>query len=263
MKSNFVFFGKTVPAYAFFGIVGILLGLLYLLWQSHKRKQSFDDCVYIYIWSLLSAMLGAKLFYLLLELPHIIAYLNAGMKPLPLLLTYLSGGFVFYGGLFGAFLGFFLSVRYFKLDFSKQLSSMLPVLPLIHAFGRIGCYFTGCCHGVQTNGCFYVIYTESSCAPNGVPLLPIQLIEAVINFLLFLLLHFLAQRKSPHVFLLDFYLLIYSTARFVLEFFRGDVVRGSLLWFSTSQWISLFLFAAAILHLLGRRLHKTEDTFIN
>ena len=43
-----------------------------------------------------------------------------------------------------------------------------------------------------------------------------------------------------------YYMLMYPAARFVLEFFRGDAIRGFLFGLSTSQWISIGLFAVAV-----------------
>lgn len=253
MKSEFVILGKTIPSYAFFGIVGIILGLIYLFWQSRSKKQSFDDVVYFYIWSLLFAMLGAKLLYLLIELPSIVKQLSSGSDPLTLLWTYVTGGFVFYGGLLGAILGVRLSCSYFKKQPGVFFPLMLPVLPLVHGFGRIGCYFTGCCHGIQTTGHFSVIYTDSIAAPNNIPLLPVQLMEAIADFILFLILHVLSKRTVLNPYLLDIYLLSYCTVRFVLEFFRGDSVRGSFLLLSTSQWISILLIIVAMIHIIRKK----------
>ena len=45
-----------------------------------------------------------------------------------------------------------------------------------------------------------------------------------------------------------FYAVSYSLVRFVLEFYRGDTVRGILLGLSTSQWISIILFAISLIY---------------
>ena len=54
-----------------------------------------------------------------------------------------------------------------------------------------------------------------------------QLVEAAWNLVLFLLLAWLQRRGKPH--LLPLYLVLYTPARFLLEFFRGDAYRGILL----------------------------------
>ena len=79
----------------------------------------------------------------------------------------------------------------------------------------------------------------------------VQLVEAAWNLVLFLLLARLQRRGRDR--LLPLYLALYAPARFLLEFLRGDAYRGIFLGLSTSQWISLFLFPAALYALLRPR----------
>ena len=83
------------------------------------------------------------------------------------------------------------------------------------------------------------------------PLLPVQLFEAILNFALFFFLRELYKRGKMKGKLIWLYLLIYPTYRFILEFFRYDSYRGFVLGLSTSQLISvlLFVFAAILLTL--------------
>ena len=79
------------------------------------------------------------------------------------------------------------------------------------------------------------------------PLLPVQLYEAAGCVLLFLLLDHLTDRGWPGGRLLALYLALYAVFRFLLEFLRGDAVRGSLGPLSTSQVISLAVLAGVLL----------------
>lgn len=55
------------------------------------------------------------------------------------------------GGLFGALLMVYLICRIRKQNFA-DLSDILTVgIPLFHCFGRVGCFFAGCCYGVESN----------------------------------------------------------------------------------------------------------------
>ncbi len=121
---------------------------------------------------------------------------------------------------------------------------------LFHIFGRIGCFLGGCCYGLPS--AWGVVYRYSPVAEaNGLVRFPVQLVEAAWNLVLFLLLAWLQRRGSPIC-----CPCIWSSippARFLLEFFRGDAYRGILLGLSTSQWISLFLFPAALYALLRGR----------
>jgi len=76
---------------------------------------------------------------------------------------------------------------------------------------------------------------------NGITRFPVQLLEAVFNFLLFLLLNYLfkiVQFKNKIIYI---YLLIYATGRFFIEFLREDAYRGIWLYLSTSQIISILI----------------------
>ena len=61
---------------------------------------------------------------------------------------YLSGGFVFYGGLFGALAAVWLFCRRRKVPFSQLGADLVPAVPLFHTFGRVGCFLAGCCYGI-------------------------------------------------------------------------------------------------------------------
>jgi len=217
--------------------------------MSHKTEAKFDDLIYCFVWSVIGAMAGAKLLYLMIEMPHIIEnWPSDAASQKMYLLAYAQGGFVFYGGLIGAFAGALLSIQYFKLDRTLHLSILVPALPLVHAFGRIGCLLVGCCHGRETSGLFHVVYRNSLYAPNGVPLLPIQGVEALGDLVIFAVLLTMILRHITRLeeqWIWVKYIASYGVLRFVLEFFRGDEVRGFVGYLSTSQVISIALIGGA------------------
>lgn len=77
--------------------------------------------------------------------------------------------------------------------------------------------------------------------PIDVHLVPTQLIEAAINFAIFAGLLWLRKRRAFDGQIIFTYLIVYSVARFTIEFWRDDP-RGELLGLSTSQFISVLLF---------------------
>jgi phosphatidylglycerol:prolipoprotein diacylglycerol transferase len=55
------------------------------------------------------------------------------------------------------------------------------------------------------------------------------------------------KKKKDNIFVITRYLIYYSALRFVVEYFRGDKIRGlHALDFSTSQIIALAMFSGAI-----------------
>lgn len=239
--------GREIPLYGLLGVAGLLLGLAFGLWRCPRFGLTRDDGAYIYVFAALGGLLGAKLLYLLTVLPQFIADLSAGNT---LAAKYLTGGLVYYGGVLGAVAGLALSVRWFKKDMPSAFAALTPGLPLMHVVGRVGCHLTGCCYGTITSSPLSVVYSHSAFAPNGVPLLPVQLIEAGAELLIFVFLLLFTRRKNRWAATVPAYLLIYAPVRFVLEFFRGDGVRGFLGPLSTSQVISLLCMAGSIIWLI-------------
>ena len=243
MHPFFDFLGRRIPAYGASGAVGFLLSFLYVCLRSKKLKIS-SAAPYIYVTGAICAMVGAKILYLLTAIPAIVSSVKAGQSVPDLIRALLSGGLVFYGGLIGAVTGAYFACRPYKCRLSEFFRVFMPAICIFHGFGRIGCFLAGCCYGKATSGPFGIIFQNSEFAPKGTPLIPVQLIEAAGIFLLFLILHICSGqcRSDFNMFLI--YISVYAPLRFILEFARGDTERGFIGPLSTSQWISLLLFAA-------------------
>jgi len=131
-----------------------------------------------------------------------------------------------------------------------------PALVLAQAVGRLGCLSAGCCYGRACALPFAVTFHHpGGMAPLERPLHPTQAYHAAANGLLFVVLWQSARRRPVPGLVAGLYLLLYPVGRFIIEFFRGDP-RGSWLGLSTSQWVSLAVFAAGVawvLHVLRRR----------
>ena len=134
---------------------------------------------------------------------------------------FIPEGFVFYGGLFG-FLAVFLIMQ--KSAFGRispvLCDTIAVTIPLFHGFGRIGCFFAECCYGSFLG-------------------IPVQLAESAFNFILFSVLLWLNLNNKLRGNLLGVYLVFYAAARFVLEFFREDSVRGMVGMLSLGQICSI------------------------
>ena len=144
-----------------------------------------------------------------------------------------------------------------KTDFWKYFDLVMPSVALAQGFGRIGCLLAGCCYGRETNSIFSITFQNSDFAPNHVALIPTQIYSSVLDFLHFGILLYIARHKKKDGQVAACYLIFYSIGRFVLEFFRGDLIRGSVGMLSTSQFISLFILVAGILILVIRSKKKT------
>ncbi len=243
MKLYLSFFGFTIPSYGFCIALGIVLSNLLALIIAKKKGLSSDDLLLIECYSALGMIFFAKLLYIIVSIKYI--DFSRLLEP-EYLLMLIRGGFVFYGGLFGAFIGAFLVRKIHKVDIGKYLNNFMYMIPLAHAFGRIGCFMAGCCYGAPYSGRLAVVFPQGSFAPAGVPLFPIQLVESVCLFLLATVLFILSYKGKEKGNIL-MYLAAYSLIRFVLEYYRYDAVRGIVWIFSVSQWISIVIWVILFL----------------
>jgi phosphatidylglycerol:prolipoprotein diacylglycerol transferase len=165
-------------------------------------------------------------------------------------LDLLSSGGVFYGGLLFALVTSVVLMRLYKLPWRKTADAFAPGIAVGHAIGRMGCFSAGCCWGKPTDSWIGVRFTERASELTGVPidsaLVPTQLIEAVVNLLIFAFLLWLTKRRRFEGQVIFAYLMIYAVARFTIEFWRADP-RGEVFGLSTSQLISVIMFPLALL----------------
>ena len=100
---------------------------------------------------------------------------------------------------------------------------MAPSIAIGHFFGRIGCFFAGCCYGKACDLPWAIVFKDPlSLAPIGFHLHPVQLYSSAANMAIFGFLWFYRTRTRIQGQLFWIYILIYGIIRAVLEFFRGD-----------------------------------------
>lgn len=158
---------------------------------------------------------------------------------------HLGGGITFIGGLIGGVICFLIIYFIFKKRLNINLLEIIDIIPCAiligHAFGRIGCFFAGCCYGKETNSFFGVQFPN---LPN--PVYPTQLFEAVFLFVMFGICSYLVLKKDfKHN--LALYLISYGVFRFLIEFLRGDdrgQIFGGLI--SPSQFWSTIMIIAGV-----------------
>lgn len=235
---GFYFWGHFIAYYGLMIVIGIAVAALIAHVQIKKFQLNWNDFLIICAVAGLFCILGAKILYLLISI-HTIELTK--LNDLAYISTLMNGGFVFYGGFIGIFPALYLCRKKLGIHVSEYLQYCTGCFPIAHGFGRLGCYLVGCCHGIPYEGWFSVIYSDSLYAPNGVRLLPVQLLEALGEFIIGLFLVYSCKRLNG-ISAIAIYMTLYSGMRFFLEYLRGDFIRGSLYAFSTSQCISIVVF---------------------
>jgi phosphatidylglycerol:prolipoprotein diacylglycerol transferase len=160
------------------------------------------------------------------------------------------GGLAYYGGFLLAVPVGLAYARRQGLGMWRIADLVAPMIALGLAFGRIGCFFNGCCYGRVSDAPWAMRFPGHAAAVH-----PTQLYEAFAALAIFAVLYLVARpRKRGHGQVFAGLLVLYGVARFVLEFWRDDE-RGALLGVSTSQWMSvpLVLFGIVLFLRKGKR----------
>jgi len=221
----------TIYTYGVLVALGFFLGMQYIVKYSKNlidKQQVYDFLFYVIIFGII----GARLFYVLINLQYYIS------NPLEILKVW-KGGLVYYGGFIVVLVFSYIYCKNKKIKILKLVDVFAPALALGHSFGRVGCFFSGCCYGKYTE-CFLSISHKH----------PTQLYEAFGNLIIFFILHKLLNKshKEGNIFVL--YMLLYSILRFCVEFLRGDDRGQFLFYLSPAQNISIVIFVIAVILLV-------------
>ena len=219
-------------------------------WFLIERLSGRKDLSNLLLSLMVSGVVGSRIAY-------VIEHWQAEFAAAPLRIIRVDqGGLMFYGGLILAVLSFFAWCAR-KREHPLKLANLLcTVLPLGHAFGRIGCFFYGCCYGRDSDAwCAVTFPAGSPCwfehGRKAVSVLPTQLFEAAALLVLFAVLFALYRRCRRYT--AGVYMMGYALIRFGIEYLRGDP-RAAVGPLSISQTISLGLFALGVVFVwLDRR----------
>lgn len=244
--------GRTLPSYGILLLLGAVIAGGWCVLRAPRLGVRREDAALCALLTAVFGMVSAKLLYIVTVLPQIF---RGGWGRLALAVS--GGGFVFYGGVIGGAAAVWGYARRYRLHALPMLDLFAPGAALASAFGRLGCYAVGCCYGIPAP--WGTTFQNSPIAPNQVPLIPVQLFESGFCLALGIALALYQRRKRPHGHAAGLYLCSYGVGRFILEFLRGDAVRGFIGPLSTSQVLALFALAAGIALLTRGRARQASQ----
>ena len=252
-----------IPLYLTLFLIGFALMVVWARKIAVRYNYPKTDILYVSLYGGIGLLIGAKVVFFISQLPVIIPNIDIYIeywKTNPMgAFNYSFGGLVFYGGLIGAVIGAYIYSRQHRMPFSPLLDIFAPLIPFVHGVGRIGCFMSGCCYGKEYHGFGSVQFPENELisALDDFPKVPVQLMEAGLNFIIAVVLYMLMRRgKMKTGQLMGIYIVYYTVIRFLMEMLRGDEVRGSIGGVSTSQIISIILLPIGIVLLHGKWLEK-------
>jgi phosphatidylglycerol:prolipoprotein diacylglycerol transferase len=231
--------------YGFAIFSGTLAALLVSLGRAKDAGLPVRPLLRVFMLAVAGLFAGAKLAYVL----------QYGVWSFP-------GGWVFYGGLIGGTAAAVAASRRFGLPVLPVAELGVPCALLAAAFGRLGCFFAGCCYGtVWDGGLRYPARSHAwkdqvrsgliaADSPYSLPTVPAPLLESAALLAIFVAASLCGRRGARPGRVLATCGLLYSIWRLIAESWRGDHAPfcGP---FTFSQGISVFVFigAAALLFL--------------
>jgi phosphatidylglycerol:prolipoprotein diacylglycerol transferase len=261
-----------IYSYSFFIFLGFFISTEIARKFFEKKKIEKNIILDLMFIILISGIFGGRLFSVLQ---------NAGTLNLFEIFKIWESGLVFYGGFIFALIFSFLFIKYKKLNFFKISDIIFLVLPLGHAFGRIGCYLSGCCYGIITDSKIGVRFPKYFSVKHGIigseaflehlrkglvkysdiyscNVYPTQIISAFGLFLLFFLLLYFYKRNKINGLITSLYLIFYSIFRFLIEFIREEPKYTLNLSAAQIMSIILFVLGVCIFYILNTKFKNRE-----
>lgn len=226
-------------------VAGVLVVRTLAKQSGLARAQAVYDMAFVVV---LSALVGARIYAVLLFLPEYLA------DPWEVFKVW-HGGLAIHGALIGGALALWLYCRRKRQSFWAWADIMAVALPLGQAIGRWGNYFNQELFGAPTSLPWGILIAPER-RPAGYELVryyhPTFLYESVLNIALFAVLWWLFHRRKQIGAVLSAYLIGYGVIRLAMEGLRLDETPM----FFGLRWpvlVSLLLVAAGIVGLLARQ----------
>lgn len=212
-------FGVPIYSYGLFLALAFLICIILILRRAVSIGINPHEILDLSLYIIISGVIGARLLYVILDFKYYI------MHPLEIFLLN-KGGLTFYGGFILAVVIGAIVARKRKLPILLITDLFFLYLPLGQAIGRIGCFLNGCCYGKPTESIFGVQFPEYSFAANqfGVShwVYPTQIYSSLFDLLIFVILGIRIKYKKYNGQIILYYIFLYGTARFLLEYLRAD-----------------------------------------
>lgn len=213
VESGFKIFGLEISYYGLIIAVGIGLGIFIAIKNAEKRGLKGDDIITLALYAIPLAVLGARIYYCL--------FFEDSFSFVEFFKIW-EGGMAIYGAVIGGAVGAVLFCLIHKKNFLAVADVACISLILGQGLGRIGCYFAGCCYGVEvTNPAF--MWFPFAVEMSGVWHYSTFFYESFFNLIIFGVLLFLFRKKvNTTGVIFSLYILCYGVVRCIIETFRGD-----------------------------------------
>ena len=249
-KIAFAIGNVEVRWYGIILTLGIVAGVLYAMYRAKHEGITSDDVLDYALWTVLLAVLGARLYYVLTTLKDANGRWN--YHSLLDVVAIWEGGIAIYGAIIGGALSLLLVSKlkkYNKQQMIKVFDMVAPGVMLGQIIGRWGNFVNGEAHGIMTSDSFFLRMGLSGAADINDKYTavmtyyhPTFLYESLWNLVGFVLINALYKKKKFDGQIVLMYLAWYGFGRMFIEGLRTDSLMIGV--FRISQVIGFICFVA-------------------
>ncbi len=231
----FTLFGLEVSWYGIMIAIGITCAVILGCFLAKYRGLKKDDIFELLLWVLPPAIIGARLYFLIF---------NGGPWGWEAFAIW-SGGLAVYGSIIGGAIGVLLFCLIRKKNFFDVADVAAPCLVLGQGIGRIGCYFAGCCYGVETTNASLQFFPFSVLI-GGQWHLATFFYESFFDLIICLVLVLVLKKVKISGIILGGYMVLYGILRAVLEGLRDSEAALFIGGLKVSQVLSIIIIIAGV-----------------
>lgn len=258
---------------AYYGIIialGMLGGIFLGTTLAKKTGQDVDVYYDVAIWSIPSAIVGARLYYVIFQWEYY-------SKDLTKIFNLREGGLAIYGGIIAAVIAGYIVIKKRKANFPLIADTAAPAMILGQCVGRWGNFFNREAFGQYSDGLFAMqlpvsavrsseITTEmweNVVVLDGVSYIqvhPTFLYESMWNLclLIIVLIYYKHRKFNGEVFLL--YMMGYGIGRFWIESLRTDQLLLPGIGYPVSKVLAAVLVVGALTWIIIGRMRKGRES---
>lgn len=212
-----------------FGIALLIaFGIAFLIGRARAARYGLtkDQVGDAFFWTLIIGVLGARIGFILQELPFYLANPDY-------LFTLQFKGLTSFGGIVAGFLGLVWMAKRFKAPLASFLD--VAAIPMLvgHAIGRFGCLLNGCCYGGRCDLPWGIPVEDQTGLFHPAQVYDSLMITGGIVMLLALERRGLKPGQSAVL-----AVIIYSLSRFIYEFWRAGTPAEVKAGFATSTYFA-------------------------
>lgn len=236
--------GVEIRWYGIIITLGIILGLAYASFRAKHEGISFDDLLDITIFTVIFAVIGARLYYVIFSGDTYETFYDV--------IAIWNGGIAIYGAIIAGAITIVGVCKYKKIKILKALDMAAPAVMIGQIIGRWGNFTNGEAYGYAINEGEFLYFMRMGLSKGSATIQtfvhPTFLYESLWNLVGFLIINALYKKKKFDGQIVLMYFTWYGFGRMFIEGLRTDSLSLGI--FRVSQIVGFICFAAGLVLLI-------------